>query len=841
MSNNKPKKKLVIIVLIIILFSFIAITVSIISLITLYKKSKGLDNQSSDGYFREVAQNNQEVSYEDGVCFVNNTILISINDSTKVKEIENDYSANVISLYGEDFSFYSIVFNDNLSYEEIQNTVNELKSKEYINDAWINNIYCFSKQYYPSDPWGGSGWDESNPSGNNWNLEAINMPSAWEKVNSTEKIKVGIIDEGIDNSHEDLTNVVAESASNNVDDHATLVAGIIAANWNDKGMSGIAANNCEIYDAYAHENVLFQADYDSLSESISYFVWLLSYKEVQVINYSVGYDDDLIYGAYKGNSKALERIDADKKAYTDILKEIIVNREEKGLNDFVICVSAGNTQKLAFNKSKNADYGYKVAGLTWFTTEYLSNSDDIALYGSPLSIIDDEEVMNHIIVVGAIEHKESRKKGTTYKIADYSTRGKRVDVLAPGTDIYSTSCGNKYKNGVGTSFAAPHVSGVATLLFALKPDISATEVKSIICKTGLQEFESCEHKIRMIDANEAIDAVLSNNMDIYVESNLIEGDDENGINYDTDIDKRELSRVLLYLKGMENSEDTQFQLESLWDRYYTYHETIRVDRDMTGTYDVEYFYHDFATPVQIKKDIFDSWLYYYFDTEIENVNYEPNWSFIFEEDDEYYYFYYEIGYASIMEYELYIYDIQFNENEAIVYAYDIVDYEEDFDKTINLSREEVLTDDSREYIGCCEIHLKPKDGRLVYDYSKELDIPLPYKYVGIAIDDTKYTDIKSLLQDFKEGEEKEGYTYAEEWGDPVWSLKGWEGGVEPMDCWVRQIDPSADSNTTDPVYVHVVKPISGNIYAFVVYSDNSYLEFFDGNVYKYSHKKVLAD
>ena len=88
-----------------------------------------------------------------------------------------------------------------------------------------------------------------------------------------------------------------------------------------------------------------------------------------------------------------------------------------------------------------------------------------------------------VIAVGAIN--------STGKRANFSNYGSDLDVVAPGVSIPSTdiqgSYGHSsgdYSNSDGTSFAAPHVSGVAALVLSVNPNLTGKQVVYIIESTA---------------------------------------------------------------------------------------------------------------------------------------------------------------------------------------------------------------------------------------------------------------------------------------------------------------------------------------------------------------------
>ena len=60
-----------------------------------------------------------------------------------------------------------------------------------------------------------------------------------------------------------------------------------------------------------------------------------------------------------------------------------------------------------------------------------------------------------------------------------------ADVFAPGTNIKTTYPNNEYREERGTSISSALVSGVAGLIWSYYPEISASEMKMILVKSGI--------------------------------------------------------------------------------------------------------------------------------------------------------------------------------------------------------------------------------------------------------------------------------------------------------------------------------------------------------------------
>jgi thermitase len=64
--------------------------------------------------------------------------------------------------------------------------------------------------------------------------------------------------------------------------------------------------------------------------------------------------------------------------------------------------------------------------------------------------------------------------------AGFSSYGAEVDVAAPGVSIFSTYWDDSYTYISGTSMSTPHVAGLAALIWSVDPELTNSEVESVI-------------------------------------------------------------------------------------------------------------------------------------------------------------------------------------------------------------------------------------------------------------------------------------------------------------------------------------------------------------------------
>ncbi|UCZ54269.1 S8 family serine peptidase [Bacillus shivajii] len=100
------------------------------------------------------------------------------------------------------------------------------------------------------------------------------------------------------------------------------------------------------------------------------------------------------------------------------------------------------------------------------------------------------------IAVGSVTSSGTR--------SSFSNYGDGLELMAPGSDIYSTYPNGQYATLSGTSMASPHVAGVAGLMRAVNPDITVSEARSILQDTAQNAGSFYEYGHGIVDAYAAV-------------------------------------------------------------------------------------------------------------------------------------------------------------------------------------------------------------------------------------------------------------------------------------------------------------------------------------------------
>jgi hypothetical protein len=284
------------------------------------------------------------------------------------------------------------------------------------------------------DSWWGSVSDRA--------FRNIDLPRAWAVFGAhiRQNIKVAIIDDAIQYNHEYVqmprSHLFRHANASGVRDHGTAVMSIIASPHNAGSFVGGVINisgsslfgyDASYYDDEGKVNICSLAVFDALDEFVVR-------QRVPVINASIG-------GPLKTRTDPYnERGRPSYPQFNTRMNELLrLNR------NFIIIHSAGNCIQQA-------------------------------LYNGMFALVTDENSRRHIITVGS-----STSDGN---VAGHSNYGSRVDVLAPGVGIASATAGDSMIGRSGTSYAAPHVAGLAALIWSENPRLPPEDVIGIIISSA---------------------------------------------------------------------------------------------------------------------------------------------------------------------------------------------------------------------------------------------------------------------------------------------------------------------------------------------------------------------
>ena len=399
------------------------------------------------------------VADTDGQWVVRNQIVIGIDANVadparRIYEIAAQTGGRVVGGVPQTGT-YQVEYGvpDLVALEQLRSAVGRIDdvafaSRHYLQDGALARI--------PDDPETGT-WDTAMPAGNNWQLETIDAPMAWELTTGDPSLRVAIIDGDMDIEHGDLVWNVNRAEGNRTPEwggHGTHVATTACGKGNNgRGISGVAWD-CSL--------LLYELELERSSP-----VW--------------------------AQQRMVMAIDAEARIVNMSMQFIDNNR----------CETPGTEATRQKVLETNAIFGFAVDYALRHGKDVLwvfaaGNECREAIYASPASLT--LHYPANTIAVASVD--------PTGAVSSFSNGGRGVELSAPGRDIFSALprycqfggaiCVDQYGVMSGTSMAAPIVTGVAALIRSLHPEFTAARVKECLLasRTGPYWVVNAEKAVR---------------------------------------------------------------------------------------------------------------------------------------------------------------------------------------------------------------------------------------------------------------------------------------------------------------------------------------------------------
>lgn len=409
-------------------------------------------------FFGNITENDIEtIDSENG--YVNNKIAVFINSETSFKDKLAFFNSSGGKLVGwsTPADLYVIEYGK-MNYDAVTVKCEKLMLNEAVELAIPVTAFRYTPDRTPADDFDYNDvyaeWDELEPDGRNWWLEAIDARQAWDYSDYFSKINIGIVDAGYDLDHPDLEGKISFPSQrlanrNRQDYHGCHVAGIIGAKHNGSGITGICDNSNLICVDWIPDQLQLW-----ITDLAIYFGFSSVVKAgAKVVNFSLGSSSS----KSENDSSLLEKI-ITPAAYSYMMGSLLA----KGY-DFIAVQSAGNGDMNGnpINAKNNGSFS------TINRKNVFTGSNNVSA----------DEILDRIIIVASASNGGKGK----YVQSDFSNVGSSVTIAAPGDNIYSCSIDGGYEYLSGTSMSAPVVTAVASLVWSVNPSFTGADVKEIIC------------------------------------------------------------------------------------------------------------------------------------------------------------------------------------------------------------------------------------------------------------------------------------------------------------------------------------------------------------------------
>lgn len=377
--------------------------------------------------------------------------LVQLPDTVTVADAVAWYLGNASVLFAEPNYIISLVPPPEPGESE--------KFSEYAELAVNQASLSRSAAIYPNDPY----FPEQ------WNLHTIQMPAAWGITTGSESVVIAVLDTGVNYNLPEFAGNIwinrREIPNNRIDDDGNgFVDDVYGWDFfnNDNTPLDDNGHGTKISSVLGSKG--------NNNAGLAGILWNVKIMPLRV-------------GGNKGNGVTLE---VDK-----IVKGIKYARENGAK---VITCSFGNddyinSEKAAIDQSPGILFVCAAGNDGKNTDAYPFYP---SCYESP-----------NIISVAATNNND--------KLSDFSNYGKKsVHVGAPGEDIPVQSYDSQYYLVDGTSYAVPHVAGLAGLMLSINPDLSPSEMRQLIIENVDQApFSGLVRSGGRINAYKTLQATIS--------------------------------------------------------------------------------------------------------------------------------------------------------------------------------------------------------------------------------------------------------------------------------------------------------------------------------------------
>lgn len=350
----------------------------------------------------------------------------------------------------EDRNLRLIRLTESLSVEE---AVSRAQADPRVEHAEPNYLY-YTKETTPNDEWFPQQWGvfdgrcRCDPSGH------IGTLRAWDLTTGSDEIVVAVIDTGVDLAHPDLApnawvNPGEIPANGQDDDGNGFIDDVNGWNFANNNNSVYKDHNTDFHGTHVAGTIGAVGNNQIGVAGVAWHVKLMSAKFI---------------GRKSGEGSVADAIKA---------IEYVTAQKKRGVNVRAINASWGGPGNSSLLRDAIVKAGK--AGILFVCAAGNETEDVDVLPSYPVGFSGD---ISTLISVAATMPGEGN-------IAGFSNFGHRtVSVGAPGSDVMSVRADGGYGPLTGTSMAAPHVTGIAVLLWAQEPSLTPAQVKQRILMTA---------------------------------------------------------------------------------------------------------------------------------------------------------------------------------------------------------------------------------------------------------------------------------------------------------------------------------------------------------------------